>query len=65
MARLALVVPVALLITLVLLFNAFGSFPLAVLMLLNVPVRAHRRRGRPLAWPACRSRWRRRSASSR
>jgi len=37
MARLTLVVPVALLITLVLLFNAFGSFPPAVLVLLNVP----------------------------
>ena len=37
MARLELVVPVALLITLVLLFNAFGSFPPAVLVLLNVP----------------------------
>jgi len=30
-------VPVALLITLALLFNAFGSFPPAVLVLLNVP----------------------------
>lgn len=37
MARLALVVPVALLITLVLLFNAFGAFGPAVLVLLNVP----------------------------
>ena len=37
MARLELVVPVALLLTLVLLFNAFGSFPPAVLVLLNVP----------------------------
>ena len=37
MARLELVVPVALLITLVLLFNAFGSFGPAVLVLLNVP----------------------------
>jgi len=37
MARLRLVVPVALLITLVLLFNAFGSFGPAVLVLLNVP----------------------------
>jgi len=37
MARLELVVPVALLITLALLFNAFGSFPPAVLVLLNVP----------------------------
>ena len=37
MARLELVVPIALLITLVLLFNAFGSFPPAVLVLLNVP----------------------------
>jgi cobalt-zinc-cadmium resistance protein CzcA len=37
MARLELVVPVALLITLVLLFNAFGTFPPAVLVLLNVP----------------------------
>jgi cobalt-zinc-cadmium resistance protein CzcA len=37
MARLELVVPVALLITLILLFNAFGSFPPAVLVLLNVP----------------------------
>lgn len=37
MARLLLVVPVALLITLVLLFNAFGAFAPAVLVLLNVP----------------------------
>ncbi|MEO8605199.1 MAG: CusA/CzcA family heavy metal efflux RND transporter [bacterium] len=37
MARLELVVPVALLITLVLLFNAFGQFAPAVLVLLNVP----------------------------
>ena len=37
MARLELVVPVALLITLVLLFNAFGTFGPAVLVLLNVP----------------------------
>jgi len=37
MTRLELVVPVALLITLVLLFNAFGSFGPAVLVLLNVP----------------------------
>ena len=37
MARLEVVVPVALLLTLVLLFNAFGSFPPAVLVLLNVP----------------------------
>jgi cobalt-zinc-cadmium resistance protein CzcA len=37
MARLALVVPAALLITLVLLFNAFGAFGPAVLVLLNVP----------------------------
>jgi cobalt-zinc-cadmium resistance protein CzcA len=37
MARLELVVPVALLITLVLLFNAFGAFSPAVLVLLNVP----------------------------
>ena len=37
MARLELVVPIALLITLMLLFNAFGSFPPAVLVLLNVP----------------------------
>jgi cobalt-zinc-cadmium resistance protein CzcA len=37
MARLRLVVPIALLITLVLLFNAFGSFAPAVLVLLNVP----------------------------
>jgi heavy metal efflux system protein len=37
MNRLAQVVPVALLITLLLLFNAFGSFPRAVLTLLNVP----------------------------
>ena len=37
MARLTLVVPVALLITLVLLFNAFGAFSPAVLVLLNVP----------------------------
>ena len=37
MTRLELVVPIALLLTLVLLFNAFGSFPPAVLVLLNVP----------------------------
>ena len=37
MARLAVVVPVALVITLVLLFKAFDSFSLAVLTLLNVP----------------------------
>ena len=37
MARLELVIPVALLITLVLLFNAFGAFAPAVLVLLNVP----------------------------
>ena len=37
MTRLELVVPVALLITLILLFNAFGSFSPAVLVLLNVP----------------------------
>jgi cobalt-zinc-cadmium resistance protein CzcA len=37
MKRLALVVPLALLATLVLLFNAFGSFGPAVLVLLNVP----------------------------
>jgi len=37
MNRLALVVPVALFITLILLFNAFGSFGPAVLVLLNVP----------------------------
>ncbi len=37
MARLLLVVPLALLITLVLLFNAFGAFAPAVIVLLNVP----------------------------
>src|SRR5262249_9599054 len=37
MARLSVVVPVALVITLVLLFKAFDSFSLAVLTLLNVP----------------------------
>jgi cobalt-zinc-cadmium resistance protein CzcA len=37
MARLAMVVPVALLITLVLLFKAFNSLSLAVITLLNVP----------------------------
>jgi heavy metal efflux system protein len=37
MARLALVVPVALLITLGMLFKAFDSLPLALLTLLNVP----------------------------
>ncbi|MBI3786512.1 MAG: efflux RND transporter permease subunit, partial [Deltaproteobacteria bacterium] len=37
MQRLTLVVPVALLITLALLFNAFGSFAPAVLVLFNVP----------------------------
>jgi heavy metal efflux system protein len=38
MARLLLVVPVALVVTLVLLFKAFDSFSLAVLTLLNVPL---------------------------
>jgi heavy metal efflux system protein len=38
MARLAMVVPVALIITLVLLFKAFDSLTLAVLTLLNVPL---------------------------
>src|SRR5262249_7512697 len=38
MKRLALVVPVALVLTLLLLFKAFDSFSLAVLTLLNVPV---------------------------
>lgn len=38
MARLTTVVPVALLITLVLLFKAFDSLPLAMLTLLNVPL---------------------------
>ena len=37
MKRLQLVVPVAMLLTFVLLFNAFKSVPLAVLVLLNVP----------------------------
>lgn len=37
MKRLALVVPIALLVTLVLLFNAFRSFALAILTLANVP----------------------------
>jgi len=37
MARLAMVVPVALVLTLLLLFKAFNSFSLAVLTLLNVP----------------------------
>ncbi len=37
MRRLTLVVPLALLITLALLFNAFGKFAPAVLVLLNVP----------------------------
>jgi cobalt-zinc-cadmium resistance protein CzcA len=37
MHRLAVVVPLALVITLALLFNAFGSMPLAILVLLNVP----------------------------
>jgi cobalt-zinc-cadmium resistance protein CzcA len=37
MKRLLLVVPVALVVTLGLLFNAFGSMPLALLVLLNVP----------------------------
>ncbi|MFO0594897.1 MAG: CusA/CzcA family heavy metal efflux RND transporter [Myxococcaceae bacterium] len=37
MNRLAQVVPVALFLTLLLLFNAFGNFPRAVLTLLNVP----------------------------
>ena len=38
MKRLALVVPVALLITLILLFNALGSFSLAMLTLANAPL---------------------------
>ena len=37
MKRLSVVVPVALVITLILLFKAFDSFSLAVLTLLNVP----------------------------
>ncbi len=37
MKRLVQVVPIALLLTLLLLFNAFASFPRAVLTLLNVP----------------------------
>ncbi len=37
MHRLVVVVPVALALTLLLLFSAFGSLPLAVLVLLNVP----------------------------
>ena len=37
MARLTTVVPVALLLTLLLLFNAFGSFGLALVTLVNVP----------------------------
>jgi len=37
MARLAVVVPVALVITLILLFYAFRNFPLALLTLANVP----------------------------
>lgn len=37
MNRLMMVMPVALLLTLILLFKAFDSFPLAVLTLLNVP----------------------------
>ncbi len=37
MHRLLVVVPVALVLTLILLFNAFGSMPLALLVLLNVP----------------------------
>jgi heavy metal efflux system protein len=37
MNRLLVVLPLALGVTLVLLFNAFGSLPLAVLVLLNVP----------------------------
>src|SRR5262249_57667284 len=37
MARLAIVVPVALVITLILLFKAFDSLSLAILTLLNVP----------------------------
>ena len=66
MARLALVVPVALLITLVLLFNAFGSLSLAVLTLLNVPFALRRAAssGSALAGHAAVGR-RPRSASSR
>jgi cobalt-zinc-cadmium resistance protein CzcA len=37
MKRLALVVPVALVVTLVLLFNAFGALSLSLLVLVNVP----------------------------
>ncbi|MET0342622.1 MAG: CusA/CzcA family heavy metal efflux RND transporter [Polyangiales bacterium] len=37
MHRLVVVLPLALLVTLVLLFNAFGSLPLALLVLCNVP----------------------------
>ena len=38
MARLAVVVPISLLLIFVLLFDAFGSFKKAVLILLNVPL---------------------------
>ena len=61
----ALVMPVALLITLVLLFKAFGSFSLGRADPAQRAVRAHRRRRRPLRSPACRCRCRPRSASSR
>ena len=37
MSRLLVVLPLALIVTLVLLFNAFGSLPLALLVLFNVP----------------------------
>jgi cobalt-zinc-cadmium resistance protein CzcA len=61
--RAELVVPVALLITLALLFNAFGSFPPAVLVL---PQRRSRWSAASPVWRgrACRCRCRRRWASS-
>ena len=65
MARLELVVPVALLITLVLLFNAFGTLRAGGAGAAQRAVRARRRRRRPRRGWACRSRSRRRSASSR
>jgi len=65
MNRLATVVPVALLLTLLLLFKAFDSFGRAVLTLLQRAVRAGGGRLRAVAGGPCRCRWRRRSASSR
>ena len=62
--RLALVVPVALVLIFVMLFMAFGSVRLALLIFLNLPIAAT---GASTRWrcAACRSACRRGSASSR